>query len=182
MENMDRKKIGKIAGVVVIALLVVLVLSQIFSRSPKDCVKDFYKAAQKTSASDMLDLVPKKYQKELMKEYDLSKKELEEAVQDYLNDNLDEWEAFYGDNVKIKIKFKDKEKANKKEIKSAYKDLENIGGVDLKVKKGYAYKVNLTFTGDDSNESTNDNISVVKVSGKWYCLTAITVVTVAAAS
>lgn len=47
MENMDRKKIGKIAGVVVIALLVVLVLSQIFSRSPKDCVKDFYKAEQK---------------------------------------------------------------------------------------------------------------------------------------
>ena len=45
--------------------------------------------------------------------------ELKEAVQDYLNDNLDEWEAFYGDNVKVKLKFKNKEKASRDDIKTA---------------------------------------------------------------
>lgn len=181
MENMDRKKIGKIAGVVVIALLVVLVLSQIFSRSPKDCVKDFYKAEQKTSASDMLDLVPKKHQKALMKEYDLSKKELKETVQDYLNDNLDEWEAFYGDNVKVKLKFKNKEKASRDDIKTANKALKDAD-VNLKVKKSYTYRINLTFTGDDSNESTSDIAYAIKIGGKWYSSEAINFVTIAAAS
>ena len=165
MENMDRKKIGKIAGVVVIALLVVLVLSQIFSRSPKDCVKDFYKAEQKTSASDMLDLVPKKHQKALMKE----------------NDNLDEWEAFYGDNVKVKLKFKNKEKASRDDIKTANKALKDAD-VNLKVKKSYTYRINLTFTGDDSNESTSDIAYAIKIGGKWYSSEAINFVTIAAAS
>ena len=87
----------------------------------------------------MLDLVPKKHQKALMKEYDLSKKELKEAVQDYLNDNLDEWEAFYGDNVKVKLKFKNKEKASRDDIKTANKALKDAD-VNLKVKKSYTYR------------------------------------------
>lgn len=68
------KKVGVIAAIVAAVIVVVLLASLLFSRSPKDCVKDFYKAEQKASASQMLNLVPKKYQKYLMDEYDLSKR------------------------------------------------------------------------------------------------------------
>lgn len=174
------KKVGMIAAIVAAVIVVVLLASLLFSRSPKDCIKDFYKAEQKASASQMLNLVPKKYQKYLMDEYDLSKKELKEAVKDYLDDNLDSWEDDYGDGIKIKVEFKDKDKVSKGDIKDMNETFDDED-IKLKVKKGYEYEIKVKIKGDDDDDSSKTTSYAVKIGGKWYSSDAIATVTYAAA-
>lgn len=174
------KKVGMIAAIVAAVIVVVLLASLLFSRSPKDCIKDFYKAEQKASASQMLNLVPKKYQKYLMDEYDLSKKELKEAVKDYLDDNLDSWEDDYGDGIKVKVEFKDKDKISKGDIKDMNETFDDED-IKLKVKKGYEYEIKVKIKGDDDDDSGKTTSYAVKIGGKWYSSDAISTVTYAAA-
>ena len=172
------KKIGMIATVVAAVIVVVLLTSLLFSHSPKDCVKDFYKATQKASASQMLNLVPKKCQKYLMDKYDISKKELKETVQDYLDDNLDNWEDDYGDGIKVKIEFKDKDKVSNDDIKDWNESFDDKD-IKLKVKKGYEYEIKVKIKGNDDDTSYKESSNALKIDGKWYSEDAMSFVSAA---
>lgn len=55
-------------------------------------VKDYYKAIENCDAKDLMATVPKDYLKELMDDNDLSRKELTNDVQDYLDKYYDEYD------------------------------------------------------------------------------------------
>ena len=105
--GMNTKGLLIAAGcIVVTAVLVIVLLCSFFGSSSKSVVKDYYKAIENCDAKDLMATVPKDYLKELMDDNDLSRKELTNDVQDYLDKYYDEYDD-------IKVTFEDKEKLDK---------------------------------------------------------------------
>ena len=101
--GMNTKGLLIAAGcIVVTAVLVIVLLCSFFGSSSKSVVKDYYKAIENCDAKDLMATVPKDYLKELMDDNDLSRKELTNDVQDYLDKYYDEYDD-------IKVTFEDKE-------------------------------------------------------------------------
>lgn len=166
------KKQLLIAGVCILAALIILIVlfSTLFGNSAKSVTKKYYKALEKSSASKLLDTVPDDYLKEIRKENDLSKKELKEKVQEYLDENDD-----YDD---ISVTFKGSEKMSSKEISEELSD--DFAG--SKVKKAIEYDLKVKYTTDkgDNVSTEEEEFIVFKYKGDWYSLDAMFIVTWAA--
>lgn len=152
--GMNTKGLLIAAGcIVVTAVLVIVLLCSFFGSSSKSVVKDYYKAIENCDAKDLMATVPKDYLKELMDDNDLSRKELTNDVQDYLDKYYDEYDD-------IKVTFEDKEKLDKNDF-ADYFDFEDAS--DLEVKK--------------DNES--EDFIVFQYKGKWYSMDAMFLVAMA---
>lgn len=123
--GMNTKGLLIAAGcIVVTAVLVIVLLCSFFGSSSKSVVKDYYKAIENCDAKDLMATVPKDYLKELMDDNDLSRKELTNDVQDYLDKYYDEYDD-------IKITFEDKEKLDKNDF-ADYFDFEDASDLEVK--------------------------------------------------
>lgn len=154
------------AGCVVVAVVLLIILIASTRTSAKDAVKDYYKAIEKQSASKMLKCIPKDYLKELMDEYDMSKKEVKEAVADVLEEEDEDFD--------IKLTFKDKEKLDEdddeiEELNDYYFD----DGDFKEVKKGVKFEVKVKVTEDGDSDSETDDHIAYKYGGSWYCEEAL---------
>lgn len=182
-------KILKIGGGVIAGVLAIVIISSIassVSNGSERCIKNSYKAFEKQSASKILKCVPKDCRNDIMDSYDLSKKELEEAVDDYLDDY---WVNAYGsligscpddvddsDDLEIKLEFRKTEELTRKKIKNVKK---GIGDFDSKfdvsdfntdkIEKGNSVKIRIRVEedGDKVDSATRNNVTF-KYKGRWY--------------
>lgn len=168
--GMNTKGLLIAAGcIVVTAVLVIVLLCAFFGGGPKDVVKDYYKAIEKCDAKDLMDTVPKDYLKDLMDDNDLSRKELTNDVQDYLD-------KYYGDYNDIKVTFEDKEKLDKDDF-ADYFDFEDAS--DLEVKKGVKYELKVRYRSDEKKDNESEDFIVFQYKGKWYSMDAMFLVAMA---
>lgn len=164
--GMNTKGLLIAAGcIVVTAVLVIVLLCSFFGSSSKSVVKDYYKAIENCDAKDLMATVPKDYLKELMDDNDLSRKELTNDVQDYLDE--------YDD---IKVTFEDKEKLDKNDF-ADYFDFEDAS--DLEVKKGVKYELKVRYRSDEKKDNESEDFIVFQYKGKWYSMDAMFLVAMA---
>lgn len=148
--GMNTKGLLIAAGcIVVTAVLVIVLLCSFFGSSSKSVVKDYYKAIENCDAKDLMATVPKDYLKELMDDNDLSRKELTNDVQDYLDKN----------------DFAD------------YFDFEDAS--DLEVKKGVKYELKVRYRSDEKKDNESEDFIVFQYKGKWYSMDAMFLVAMA---
>ncbi len=165
--GMNTKGLLIAAGcIVVTAVLVIVLLCSFFGSSSKSVVKDYYKAIENCDAKDLMATVPKDYLKELMDDNDLSRKELTNDVQDYLD-------KYYDD---IKVTFEDKEKLDKNDF-ADYFDFEDAS--DLEVKKGVKYELKVRYRSDEKKDNESEDFIVFQYKGKWYSMDAMFLVAMA---
>lgn len=168
--GMNTKGLLIAAGcIVVTAVLVIVLLCSFFGSSSKSVVKDYYKAIENCDAKDLMATVPKDYLKELMDDNDLSRKELTNDVQDYLDKYYDEYDD-------IKITFEDKEKLDKNDF-ADYFDFEDAS--DLEVKKGVKYELKVRYRSDEKKDNESEDFIVFQYKGKWYSMDAMFLVAMA---
>lgn len=159
--TLNNRNIGiiAVAAVAVIALLISCFF--IFGgRSYKDVVRDYFKATEKADAKLMMELLPDDLIKYVMKEEDMTKKEMTEDLQD----SLDMIHRYY-DEVKISYEITDTEDFDKdelKEIKEMYKE------IDVKVKDAMIVEVEVTMELDGDERTTTQELTLIKVGGSWY--------------
>lgn len=159
-------RIAAICCVVITIALIIAVLCGIFrSSEPKEVVKDYYDAIEDCDAEDLLELVPKTYLKELMEDKDLSRGELEDAVQDYMD-------RYYDDYDKIRVSFEGKETLDKDDF-AAYFDTDEYD--NLTVKKAVEYELKVRYTSDDGDqvETQEEEFLVFQYKGDWYSMDAM---------
>lgn len=168
--GMNTKGLIIAAGcVLVMIVLVVVLLCSFFGGGSKSVVKDYYKAIEKGSAKALMETVPKDYLKDLMDDNDLSRKELTEDVQDYLDNYYDDYED-------IKVTFKDKEKLDENDF-ADYFDFEDAD--ELEVKKGVKYELKVRYGSGKKKENENEDFIVFQYKGKWYSMDAMFLVAMA---
>lgn len=169
----SQKIIILVCILVAVVMIVVLIASLFGGNSKKGAVRDYYQAIEKCDAGKMLNTVPKDYLDELMDRLDCNKKELEESVQEYMDDYLDEYDD-------IQIDFEDSEMLDKDDLEHEIGI--NLEDADMTVKKAVTYELKVRYESDGGdNVSTEDeDLTVIKYEGSWYCLEAMIFVTFAA--
>ncbi|WP_303150871.1 hypothetical protein [uncultured Ruminococcus sp.] len=173
------------AGVVALVIIIVLLasLGGRGSNSPKGAIKAYYKAFEKQSASAMLDCVPADLQKDILEEYDISKKDLKQALDDMYSDMNDSYDEDI-DKVELDIKkVKDQSKGDTEDFADDVNDAIKSYNRKLmdrfdekKIKKTAAIKIKVRFEdkdGDKLDTLSNDESIVYKYKGKWYSESAI---------
>ncbi len=159
--TLNNRNIGIIAVAAVAAIALIIGCFFIFGgRSYKDVVKDYFKATEKADAKLMMELLPDDLIKYVMKEEDMTKKEMTEDLQD----SLDRIHKYY-DKVKISYEITDTEEFDKddlKDIKEMYKE------IGVKVKDAMVVEVEVTMELDDDERTTTQELTLIKVGGSWY--------------
>lgn len=99
----------------------------------------------------------------------MSRKELTNDVQDYLDKYYDEYDD-------IKVTFEDKEKLDKNDF-ADYFDFEDAS--DLEVKKGVKYELKVRYRSDEKKDNESEDFIVFQYKGKWYSMDAMFLVAMA---
>lgn len=179
------------AGVVALVIIIVLLasLGGRGSNSAKGAVKSFYKAMEKRSASAMLDCVPADFQKDILDKFDISKKDLKQAIDD-LYDDMDDYYEEDIDKIKLDIKkVKEQSKSDTEDyaddlndgIKSYKKKMmDKFDEKKIKKSAEVKLKVRLEDKDGDKLDSNDSTTTAFKYKGKWYVEEAIEVVLEAA--
>lgn len=80
----------------------------------------------------------------------------------------------YGDNLEISVKFKEKKKMSKKEVKDLSDDFINGGLTNVNFSKGYVLSVKVSYKGSLLKESEVLKMNVVKNNKSWICPDVVT--------
>ena len=159
--TLNNRNIGIIAVAAVAALALIIGCFFIFGgRSYKDVVKDYFKAIEKADAKLMIELLPDDLIKSIMKEEDMTKKEMTEDLQDKLDDIHE-----YYDKVKISYEITDTEEFDKDDLKDLKKDYKEY---DVKVKDAMFVEVEVTLEFDGRDITNTMELTLIKVGGSWY--------------
>ena len=78
--------------------------------------------------------------------------------------------AEYGKNIKYKVKFQDKEKLDKDDVKDLEKSLKSSKGKTVNIKSAYEVECNVKIKGSKDDDDQDMIITVGKIDGKWYNL------------
>lgn len=173
--QLPRNKLMVIVTICIVAVVLVgtfAMLIHSLTNNGKHAIQKYYNAIENQSASAVLSCVPNDFLKDLMDDYDVSKKDIKNALNKYLQDDwtsdwvYDDYEP--GDN--IKVKFVETEKEDGKSLKSFQNDLADIGFLEIdrfnpdKVRKAEVFHVDF-YDGDDYYKI----IYAFKYEGTWYC-------------
>ncbi len=161
--------IAIVCAVVTIVLAVVLLGSLFGHGNPKSIVKSYYSAVEDCDAKEILELVPKQYVKYVLDEGDMSKKELTENIQEYLDN-------YYSDYDDIKVSVSKQEKLDKEDF-AEYLDFEDDD--KLEIKKAYQFDLKVRYTSDDEKSTEEEQFIVVEYKGHWYSVDAMFLIAMA---
>ena len=159
--TLNNRNIGIIAVAAVAVLALLISCFFIFGgRSYKDVVKDYFKAMETADAKLMMELLPEDMIKSIMKDEDMTKKEMTEDLQD----SLDMIHRYY-DEVKISYEITDTEDFDKDDLKDIKENYKEIG---VKVKDAMTVEVEVTMELDGKERTTTQELTLIKVGGSWY--------------
>ncbi len=171
VKNGNKSNLIKV-GIAVVALVVVIVLiSSLFSGGSDKIIKKFIKAYDKENPEAIVKIVAP-YIVDLA---DKAHEDLEDAFEeeieefyDYMEEELDT------DKFSIKYKIEEKEEWDKDDLEDYVDEMKyglefyDIDFDDDKLTKGYEYEVAVTVKGGGDDEKVDLFVTVVKYDGKWY--------------
>ena len=166
--NNKNRKIGIIAVAVAIALLISLCCAVFGGRGYKATVNKYIKAQFAGDIEDIVDLMPKKVFNYALEQegYDKSqRKEFIQSGQAALTSYVTMMKAFYGEKMKVSHKITEVEAIkgdDLKELKSYYKE------IGVKVSAAKEITVDITIKGNDMENTSSSEFTVIKVGGSWY--------------
>lgn len=150
-----------VAGIAVLLAIVILftLFGAIFGSNYKTPIKNMFAGMEKGNW--------KKFSTCMTKDQIKSLEEFTDGddLMDELKENL---EDKYGKNVKITVKFKDKDKLDKDDIKKLEKTYKSTYDKSVDIKQAYDVEVEATIKGKDDKDTDTANIKVGKIGSKWY--------------
>lgn len=158
----------KVMGIAAVAAVVVVVLlfSILFGgQSYKKAVGNYVESIFDADGKQFLSTLPDKVVKAIGKDFDMSKRELANYIDEELEDLTDELEYYLGDNYSVKHKIIDTDKYDTDDLKWIKRSYRELG---INVKDAMIVTVRLTIRAGGMTESEEIEIGVIKVGNSWY--------------
>ena len=157
------------AAVIVIAAIIILIAAA--GGGYKKPVKDFVKAFNECDGKLLTDTIAtEKMIKYLDKEADMDYDDMCDEMEGMIDEILEEWEEDYGDDLRLSVKFEDKDELDKddiEELEDYYKEQHNI---KVKIEKAYELECVMTLVGEDDDDDEDVNMIVIKVRDEGWKL------------
>lgn len=163
-KNINVKLIGIVAAVVVV-LFVAFKLLFGGGGGPEKSATKFVDSIFKGDGKAIVNMLPDKVIEEIMDEEDMTKKEMIEELNDYLEDKKDDMDDRY-DKWSVKCKVLDTEDFSKRELRNLADRYEDSYDIDVKAAKTVSVKA--TLKADGETDSNTMDIVMVKIGSKWY--------------
>lgn len=154
-----------IAVAAVIVVIVLLILKLIFGGGYKDPIDNMFKGMETGKGKYFYKALPEFLLEEKFE--DKKKSEIIDELDELAETLLDNFEDKYGDDIKITVKYKDKEKIDKDDLEDIEEMYEDSYDSKVKISKGYEVKIKATIKGDDEKDTNTTTLNVYKVNGDW---------------
>lgn len=158
----DPKTLGIIACAVAAILLLFLVFG---GQSYKSAVNNVLDGVLDGNVNKFMKALPDEVIEAMADDYDMTKREFEEYMEENLSEMTEELDYYIGDNWSISHKIVGTRDYSMSDMRYIVEDYEEIG---VKVKEAKIVEVELTVKAFGMTESSEMEIGVVKIGGSWY--------------
>ncbi len=159
------------ASVVVVLILLILLIASIGGSGYKKAVKQYVKSYNTGNGELMVEVLDT--EKELRyyeKYYNTDYDDMCDDYEDDIDETIDYLEDEYGDDVKISVKFGDKEKLDEDDIEEIEDACKNVYGSKVTIQKAYELECTFVVKGDDDKDDEDMDIIVIKVKDEGWKL------------
>lgn len=165
---------NKINVIPIIILLILAVAVVTFPRlilsgqSEKKLIKEFIKAEMTADGEKVIEILPDEIVEAAETQGGMTKNEFIKAVQEQLNSAMNTVVNTYGEEWKYSYEIKSIKKASQEDIeewKNTYKDGFEM---DVDISEGKICEVEINFNGNEIRNTSNIELNLVKIRGKWY--------------
>ena len=166
-----RKKINVIPIIILLILAVAVVTFPILilsGQSEKKLIKEFIKAEMTADGEKVIEILPDEIVEAAETQGGMTKNEFIKAVQEQLNSAMNTVVNTYGEEWKYSYEIKSIKKASQEDIeewKNTYKDGFEM---DVDISEGKICEVEINFNGNEIRNTSNIELNLVKIRGKWY--------------
>ncbi len=130
-------------------------------------VNQYMDARIRGDAEAELDLWHEDLKQYLIDEWYDDEESMLEIYQESADGRLENWEYYYGDNLKISYEIADLDWYDEDEIEDAIDEYESYD-VDIKITQYVVVELDVTFRGDDDSDTDEWYVYLMEVGGKWY--------------
>ena len=166
-----RKKINVIPIIILLILAVAVVTFPrliLSGQSEKKLIKEFIKAEMTADGEKVVEILPDEITEAAEAQGGITKDEFIQAVQDQLSSTLSAVISTYGEGWKYSYKIKDIKKASQEDIEDWKNTYKNEFEIDVDISEGKICEVEINFNGNEINNTSNIELNLVKIRGKWY--------------
>lgn len=166
-----RKKINVIPIIILLILAVAVVTFPrliLSGQSEKKLIKEFIKAEMTADGEKVIEILPDEIVEAAETQGGMTKNEFIKAVQEQLNSAMNTVVNTYGEEWKYSYEIKSIKKALQEDIeewKNTYKDGFEM---DVDISEGKICEVEINFNGNEIRNTSNIELNLVKIRGKWY--------------
>lgn len=166
-----RKKINVIPIIILLILAVAVVTFPrliLSGQSEKKLIKEFIKAEMTADGEKVIEILPDEIVEAAETQGGMTKNEFIKAVQEQLNSVMNTVVNTYGEEWKYSYEIKSIKKASQEDIeewKNTYKDGFEM---DVDISEGKICEVEINFNGNEIRNTSNIELNLVKIRGKWY--------------
>lgn len=166
-----RKKINVIPIIILLILAVAVVTFPrliLSGQSEKKLIKEFIKAEMTADGEKVIEILPDEIVEAAETQGGMTKNEFIKAVQEQLNSAMNTVVNTYGEEWKYSYEIKSIKKASQEDIeewKNTYKDGFEM---DVDILEGKICEVEINFNGNEIRNTSNIELNLVKIRGKWY--------------
>lgn len=166
-----RKKINVIPIIILLILAVAVVTFPrliLSGQSEKKLIKEFIKAEMTADGEKVIEILPDEIVEAAETQGGMTKNEFIKAVQEQLNSAMNTVVNTYGEEWKYSYEIKSIKKASQEDIeewKNTYKDGFEM---DVDISEGKICEVEINFNGNEIRNTSNIELNLVKIRGKWY--------------
>jgi len=172
-EMQKNRKVGIIACaaaggflLLVIAIVLAFVLSGGGYKKPID---NLIAVTFKGKADKIETLAPDEYWDYYEEEYGVDIRDIIDEYEDEYENELDDLVDLLGEDISVDYEIEDKVKLSNTKVSKIADYLSDKYSIrSNKVKKAYKLEVELTIEGDEDEKTTDMDIYVVQIAGKWY--------------
>ena len=166
-----RKKINVIPIIILLILAVAVVTFPrliLSGQSEKKLIKELIKAEMTADGEKVIEILPDEIVEAAETQGGMTKNEFIKAVQEQLNSAMNTVVNTYGEEWKYSYEIKSIKKASQEDIeewKNTYKDGFEM---DVDISEGKICEVEINFNGNEIRNTSNIELNLVKIRGKWY--------------
>lgn len=164
----NNRKVGIIAVVVGVIVVISIIIAFFGGRSYKATVEKFVNAQFDADAEAIFELLPEKMIDYILEEDGYDKDDFATFIEEgneKLQDELDYIERYLGENWDISYEITNTEDVKGDDLEDLQDDYEKV---DIKVSAAKKVEVTLTVKAGETESSNSLDVSVIKIGRSWY--------------